>query len=215
MRQAKLLVAGAALALLAGTGCRQDMHNQPKMIPLRGTTFWADGRSARPIPADTVARGQLMTNSYEYSGDVNGVPGRGFPFPITAQDLDRGQQRYNIYCAPCHSEVGDGNGMVVQRGYLRPPSFHQPRLINAPEGYIFQVISNGLGGMPDYAEQIPIKDRWEIIAYLRALQVSWQGKPSDVPAGVTIGPPSPPPPPAPGMTAAPQPNPAPEGVGTK
>lgn len=213
MRKAAL--AACLLALMAVAGCRQDMHNQPKMIPLRASDFYIDGRSARPIVADTVARGQLMTNSYEYSGNLNNAPGRGFPFPITADDLNRGQQRFNIYCAPCHSEVGDGNGMIVQRGYLRPPSFHEPRIVNAPEGYIFQVITNGLGGMPDYAQQIPVEDRWRIIAYLRALQLSWQGKPSDVPQGTAIGPPSLPPPPQPGKAGSEQLSPEREGVGPR
>ncbi len=214
MSKLKVLAVCAAAAVLAA-GCRLDMHNQPKMIPLRASDFYIDGRSARPIIEDTVARGQLMTNSYEYSGNINNAPGRGFPFPITRQDLDRGQQRFNIYCAPCHSEVGDGNGMIVQRGYLRPPSFHIPRLINAPEGYIFQVITNGLGGMPDYAEQISIEDRWRIIAYLRALQLSWQGTPAEVPAGTEIGPARLAPPPEPGKAGSEQLNPPREGVGPR
>lgn len=197
MRKAILLAVGAAALLIMG-GCRQDMHDQPKYIPLRASQFFPDGRSARPIVADTVPRGPMVDDSYIYTGEINGAPGRGFPFQITKDDLDRGQQRFNIYCAPCHSEVGDGHGMIVQRGYLKPPSFHIPRLINAPEGYIFKVITHGLGGMPDYAQQISVEDRWKIIAYMRALQLSWQGKPGDVPQGTTIGPPTAPPPPEPG-----------------
>lgn len=209
IRVAWLLLAGAGLAVVSG--CRQDMHNQPKFIPLRSSEFFADRRSARyPVPgtvsrtedgvmpdcpasghevcqeSQVVDREQLDPNSYYLTGKHGYVYGNELPLDAkTPEDLkqvlERGQQRFNIYCTPCHSRVGDGNGMIVQRGYKRPPSFHVQRLRNAPLGYFYDVISNGFGGMPDYAAQIKPEDRWKIAAYIRALQLSQKATEADVP----------------------------------
>jgi mono/diheme cytochrome c family protein len=169
------------LAVLALAGCRQDMHDQPRFKPLAKSDFYADLRSARPQVEGTVARGQLNADTYFYTGYVGKDPGDYMPFPATVDVLARGQQRFNIYCAPCHSRVGDGNGMIAQRGFVPPPSYHTDRLRKAPLGYFFGVITNGYGAMPDYASQIPPRDRWAIVAYLRALQLSQAATLSDVP----------------------------------
>jgi Cytochrome C oxidase, cbb3-type, subunit III len=159
------------------------MQDQPKFFPQRGTDFYADGRSARPQVLNTVARGQLHADTYFYTGLVNGKEGDGLPFPVTLAVLERGQERYNIYCTPCHSRVGNGAGMIVQRGYRPAGNFHTARLETAPLGHFFNVISNGYGAMPDYSAQIAPVDRWAITAYIRALQLSQHGKPSDVASG--------------------------------
>ena len=136
-------------------GCRQDMQDQPKFFPQRGTDFYADGRSVRPQVENTVARGQLHEDGYFYTGLINGKEGDGLPFPgYAARCWQRGQERYNVYCTPCHSRVGNGVGMIVQRGYMKAGNFHTPRLETAPLGHFFHVISNGYGAMPDYAAQI-------------------------------------------------------------
>jgi mono/diheme cytochrome c family protein len=171
------------LALAAGlSGCRQDMHDTPRYRPYRASDFFADGSSARPLVEGTVARGFLREDTHLYEGKVAGQPATSFPFPITRADLDRGQERYNIYCAPCHGRTGEGNGMVVQRGYKTAASYHIDRLRTAPVGYFFDVMSNGFGGMPDYKAQIPVDDRWRIIAYIRALQLTHNAAAGDVPA---------------------------------
>ena len=178
----RLAACGAGAVLLILTGCRQDMHDQPKYIPLRPTTFFDDGRSARPIPEGTVARGHLDANTAFYTGKTaDGKYVDGFPFPVTKEVLLRGQQRYNIYCTPCHDRLGTGNGMVVRRGFRHPPSYHIDRLRQAPNGYIFDVITNGFGAMQDYSAQIEPADRWAIIAYERALQLSQNATINDVP----------------------------------
>lgn len=182
----KWIGAGALLlATLAGVGCRQDMHNQPKFKPLRISDFYADKRSSRPIITGTVARGQLQDDTYYYTGKIGNQLGTEMPFPVTQEVLERGRQRYNIYCSPCHSEVGDGNGMIVQRGFKRPPSYHIDRLRTAPVGHFFDVISNGFGAMSEYSI-IPVHDRWAIVAYIRALQLSQGATRNDVPAGTQI-----------------------------
>ena len=171
-------------------GCRQDMQNQPKMIPLRSSDFFPDQRSARYPIAGTVPRledamldrAQLDPNSYFLTGRQGQVFGNDLPFPLTRQVMERGRQRYNIYCTPCHSELGDGNGMIVQRGFKHPPTFHQQRLRNAPLGHFYEVISFGWGAMPDYAAQIKPEDRWAIAAYIRALQRSQNPEPGDLTA---------------------------------
>jgi mono/diheme cytochrome c family protein len=168
------------LALLSG--CRQDMHDGPRYRPYRASDFFADGSSARPLVEGTVARGFLRDDTHLYEGKVNGQPATSFPFPITRADLDRGQERYNIYCTPCHGRTGEGNGMVVQRGYKTAASYHVDRLRNAPVGYFYDVMSNGFGAMPDYKAQIPVEDRWRIVAYIRALQLTHNASASDVPA---------------------------------
>jgi mono/diheme cytochrome c family protein len=175
-----------ASALLLLSGCREDMQNQPYYRPLRESDFYADKRSERPIIAGTVARGHLDADTYFYTGKIGGNDGDYMPFPVTAEVMARGQQRFNIYCAPCHSELGDGNGMIVQRGYKRPPSYNTDRLRRAPIGYFFDVMTNGFGAMPDYEEQIPAQDRWAIASYIRALQLSQHATEADVAPGQQI-----------------------------
>lgn len=170
------------LALVSLAACRQDMHDSPRERPYRGSDLYADGSSARPIVDGTVARGHLNDDELLYTGKVNGVASPLFPFAITRADLDRGEQRYNIYCSPCHGRTGEGDGMVVQRGFRKAANYHVDRLRNAPAGYFFDVITNGFGAMPDYKDQIPVRDRWLIIAYVRALQLSHDAPASDVPA---------------------------------
>ena len=167
-----------------GAGCRQDMHDQPKYIPLRPSEFFADGRSERPLIEGTVARGHLNEDAALYTGKgPDGKPLDTFPFPVTKEVIARGQQRFNIYCTPCHDRLGTGDGMIVRRGYRKPPSYHIDRLRQVPNGYIYDVITNGFGAMPDYAAQIQVpQDRWAIVAYIRALQLSQHAAPNDVPA---------------------------------
>jgi mono/diheme cytochrome c family protein len=152
--------------------CRQDMHNQPRYKPLASTAFFDDGRSERPAIEDTVARGQLHLDQARYTGKENGKDVDYIPIQITRADLARGQQRFNIFCSPCHSRLGDGKGMIVNRGLRQPPSYHEPRLENAPIGHFFDVMSNGYGAMYSYASRVPVDDRWRIAAYIRALQLS-------------------------------------------
>jgi mono/diheme cytochrome c family protein len=168
--------------MLATVGCRQDMHDQPKYQPLERSSFFEDGRASRPLLAGTIAQGQLREDAYLYTGKSGKDPVTAFPFPITEQVLRRGQQRFNIYCSPCHDRLGTGLGMVVRRGLRQPPSYHIDRLRKAPVGYFFDVISNGFGAMPDYATEIEPVDRWAIVAYIRVLQRSQQATLADVPA---------------------------------
>lgn len=174
------------LAVLALAGCRQDMQDQPRFKPLAKSDFYSDLRSARPPVEGTVARGQLHEDVYFYTGKVGSNPGDSMPFAVSEDVLARGRERFNIYCAPCHSQLGDGNGVIVQRGYRRPPSYHIARLRNAPLGYFFDVMTNGFGAMPDYAAQISPRDRWNIVAYIRALQLSQNASADDVPAGQKV-----------------------------
>ena len=182
----------AALGALAGTlvlaGCRQDMHNQPKFVPQRGTDFFADGRSARPQVENTVARSQFHQDAYFYTGMQNGKEGDGMPFPVTMAVLERGQERYNIYCTPCHSRVGNGAGMIVERGYAKAANFHDARLVAAPLGHFFAVITNGYGSMPEYSAQLTPEDRWAVAAYIRALQLSQNATRADVPGTEQVKP---------------------------
>jgi len=182
----QLAAFGAMAATLVLAGCRQDMQDQPKFFPQRGTDFYADGRSVRPQVENTVARGQLHENAYFYTGLINGKEGDGMPFPATLEVLERGQERYNVYCTPCHSRVGNGVGMIVQRGYMKAGNFNTVRLETAPLGHFFHVISNGYGAMPDYSAQIVPEDRWAIVAYIKALQLSQKATQADVPAGVHV-----------------------------
>jgi len=168
------------IALVAG--CRRDMQDQPKYKPLKASAFFEDGRDSRPLVADTVARGHLDDDALLYTGKAGTGFATEFPFPVTSDVLARGQERFNIYCSPCHDRTGGGNGMIVQRGYRRPPSFHIDRLRAAPAGYFFDVISHGFGVMPDYASQVPVKDRWAIVSYVRVLQFSQHATLADVPA---------------------------------
>jgi len=168
--------------MLAGSACRRDMHDQPKYIPLRESTFFADARSARPFVPGTIARGQLREDPLLYTGKINGADATVFPFPVDDRVMARGRERFDVFCSPCHGRTGQGDGMVVRRGYRRPPTFHQDRLRDSPFGHFFDVITNGFGAMPDYASQIGAEDRWKIIAYVRALQVSEHASLAEVPA---------------------------------
>ena len=174
------------VALCAGlllTGCRLDMHVQPRYNPYDPSDFFADGRSERPPVAGTVARNEVVGGAEQvvFSGMLNGQEVNAFPFPITRAILDRGRDRFNIFCTPCHGLAGDGDGIIVQRGFQRPPSYHTDRLRQAPVGHFFSVITNGFGAMYPYGYRILPRDRWAIIAYIRALQLSRQAKIADVP----------------------------------
>lgn len=160
----------ACLVLVGAAGCRQDMHDQPKYEPLEAGAMFGSGQSARPLVEDTVARGHLDDDEQLYTGKVGGQLADTFPYPVTAEMVDRGQQRYDVFCSPCHDRAGTGRGMVVRRGYRQPPSLHDQRLKDAPAGHFFDVMTNGFGAMPDYRAQIPVTDRWAIVAYVRALQ---------------------------------------------
>jgi mono/diheme cytochrome c family protein len=182
-----LKVISILAALTAVFACRIDMHVQPRINPLAKSDFFPDQRGARPLVEGTVARGDLRADTYFYTGKIGSSPGDYMPFPVTKEVLERGRERFNIYCAPCHSRLGDGNGFVPSRGFSRkPPSYHTVRLQKAPLGYFYDVITNGFGIMPDYASQIPPQDRWNIVAYIRALQLSQNATKADVPAGQTI-----------------------------
>lgn len=179
------------LVVLALAGCRQDMHDQPRFKPLAKSDFYGDLRSARAPVEGTVARGQLHEDTYFYTGKNENNPGDYLPFAVSEEVLMRGRERFNIYCAPCHSQLGDGNGVIVQRGYRRPPSYHVERLRKAPLGYFFDVMTNGFGAMPDYAAQISPRDRWNIAAYIRALQLSQNAAATDVAVGQRVPSPAP------------------------
>jgi mono/diheme cytochrome c family protein len=176
------------LLLVLVAGCSQNMSLQamgkaPYYKPLEPSTFFPNGQSARPLEPDTVARGQAQDDTLLFTGKVNNQDATIFPFPVTQAVLERGQSRFNIFCSPCHGRTGSGNGMIVQRGFTAPPSYHTDRLRQAPVGHFFDVITNGLGAMPSYADQIPARDRWAIIAYIRALQLSQDATINDVPPG--------------------------------
>jgi len=177
--------------ILFVAGCRQDMHDQPKMIPQRGSNFFADHRGARPQVMNTVARGQLHQDSYFYTGVVQGANGyreeqNVMPFPVTMEVLKRGQERFNIYCTPCHSRVGNGLGEIVQRGYKPAANLHDQVRLSQPISHYFYVMTHGYGAMPDYSAQLTPEDRWAVSAYIRALQYSQAASPQDVPAGVQV-----------------------------
>ena len=171
----------AVMLACATIGCRRDMQDQPKFIPLRPSDFFADGRSARPLPEGTVARGELRADKVFFTGKNGDQYVDRVPFPVTRAVLERGQERFNIYCSPCHGRLGNGLGMIVLRGLKRPPSYHIDRLRQVPIGYFYDVISNGFGAMADYSAQVAPRDRWAIAAYLRVLQYSQQASVDDVP----------------------------------
>jgi mono/diheme cytochrome c family protein len=171
----------AACCLAAGllaAGCRQDMHDQPRFKPYAKSDFFEDQRSARPLVEGTIARGHLHEDAVLYTGKADGKPVDAFPFPVTAEVMARGRERFDIFCSPCHGRTGAGDGMIVRRGFRKPPTFHQDRLREAAPGYVFDVITSGFGAMPDYAQQVPVRDRWAIVAYIKALQRS-QDEPAD------------------------------------
>ena len=169
------------LVVMFAAGCRQDMHDAPRYEAFEASSTFADNRASRVAPVGTVARGWLRDDEALYTGKVAGQLVDQFPFAIAHADLARGQQRFNIYCTPCHGRLGDGNGMVVQRGLRQAASFHQDRLRQERIGYFFDVITNGFGAMPDYATQIPVRDRWLIAAYVRTLQFSQHASVSELP----------------------------------
>ena len=171
--------AGLCLAL---AGCRNDMHDQPRYKPLASAEFFSDHRSARPQVDGTVARGHLRIDEARYTGKIAGEDIDQFPIPIAKADIEWGQTRFNIYCTPCHGRLGDGNGMVVLRGYRQAATYYSDKLMKAPVGHFFDVITNGFGAMPSYASRLDPDDRWRVIAYIRALQLSESAKLTDVPA---------------------------------
>ncbi len=171
MKSTRLLPALAAVLALAG--CRVDMHDQPKYEPLETSTFFPDGSSARPLPEHTVARGELDPDTVYTTGfGPDDKPVAKIPMTVTMATLERGRDDFDTFCSPCHDRVGTGEGMVVRRGYKQPPTYHQDRLRQVPDGYIFDVITHGFGQMPSYAAQVPVAERWAIVAYVRALQLS-------------------------------------------
>ena len=173
-----IVIAAACFA----AACRQDMHDAPRYEPLEASEFFASGGSARMLVANTVPRGHLREDELLYTGKVSGQFANMFPVPVTADVMARGQEQFNVFCSPCHGRTGVGNGMIVQRGFRRPPSFHEQRLRDAPAGYFFDVMTNGFGAMQDYAAQVPVTERWAIAAYIRALQLSQGATVADVPA---------------------------------
>jgi mono/diheme cytochrome c family protein len=168
--------------VVLGAGCRQDMHDNPRYEPLEESAFFENGGASRLLVANTVARGQLRDDEHLYTGKINGQLAPEFPMAVTPDVMARGQDRFNIYCTPCHGRSGEGNGMIVLRGFRQPPSYHEDRLVNAPAGYFFDVMTNGFGAMQDYASQLSVPDRWAIAAYIRALQLSRRATIDDVPA---------------------------------
>jgi hypothetical protein len=166
----------AFVVLLAG--CHLDMYDQPKYPPLTGNPFYSDSSSARPLPEGVVARGHARTDELLYKGRIDGKFASVFPFAITGPVLRKGQDRFNTFCSPCHGRLGDGNGMIVQRGFPKPRSFHNDTLRAEPPGYYFDIMTNGFGRMYSYAPSVKVEDRWAIIAYIRTLQLSRR-----VPAG--------------------------------
>jgi mono/diheme cytochrome c family protein len=173
---------GAAVLIALGfLACRQDMHDQPKYSALEAAPFFADSSSARPPLPGTVPRGQLRDDRSLFTGKINEEDVTAFPFPITEAVLVRGQERFDIYCSPCHARTGAGDGIVVQRGYTPPPPLDAPYLREAAPGHFFDVITNGFGSMPDYAAQIKVTDRWASAAYVRVLQAASSATLNDVP----------------------------------
>ena len=167
---------------MALTACRQDMHVEPRYDPLAQTDFFSDNRAARPKVDGTIARGFLRIDEARYTGKIGGEDVDEFPIPIAKADIERGENRFNIYCTPCHGKLGDGNGLVVLRGFRQPPSYYDDRLMKAPVGHFFDVMTNGFGAMPSYASRVQPDDRWRVAAYIRALQLSESAKVADVPA---------------------------------
>ncbi len=161
--------------------CRRDMQDQPKYKPLAESHFFADGRSARPIPIGTIARDELTANDTLHTGSNASGFVTTIPLTVNRELLERGQDRFNIFCSPCHGRIGDGDGMVHRRGFWIPPSLHTDRLRAVAPGYLYQVIANGYGAMPSYDEQVPTTDRWAIVAYIRALQLSRHAALDEVP----------------------------------
>ena len=160
------------------------MHDQPKLQPMERSDFFSDGRASRPPVDGAVARGELRDDKHLYTGFVDGELAEAFPFAVTREVVDRGHQRFDIFCSPCHGRIGDGQGIVVQRGFQRPPSYHIERLRQAPAGHFYNVIANGKGRMYSFNDRIQPNDRWAIVAYIRALQVSQNVGVDDLPDAI-------------------------------
>ncbi len=174
LKSKRTIAALLSAVLIGSAGCelRQAMYDQEKYEPLEASAFFADGMSFRPQVDGTVARGQLMLDEHFYQGKVQGQLAATLPVKVDRQLLERGRERYDIFCAPCHDKTGAGNGMIVQRGLKQPPTFHQQRLREVPVGHFYDVITNGFGVMYSYAARIPVADRWAIVAYIKVLQLS-------------------------------------------
>jgi mono/diheme cytochrome c family protein len=170
-----------AVLLAALVACRQDMHDQPKYKPLHTSTLFPDGRTSRPVVEGTIARGQLDLDVAHTTGKVGSLYAAN-PLPRAVATFQRGRQRYDIYCSPCHDRVGTGDGMIVERGFKAPPTLHQDRLRTVADGYLFETMTQGFGVMPSYAQQIPVDDRWAIAAWIRVLQRAQDARLADVPA---------------------------------
>jgi mono/diheme cytochrome c family protein len=181
-RRAQPVLAAFALCAFLTAGCDKLMFDQPKYKPFRPSAFFADGMSARQIVSGTVARGTVHDGDPVFTGEENGQLVAVMPVTVTPELIKRGQERFNIYCTPCHGATGEGNGMIVRRGFPAPPSYHIDRLRSAPDGHFFSVITNGFGRMYEYGTRVPVADRWAIIAYIRALQLSQHATLDDVPA---------------------------------
>lgn len=184
-----LPILAGLVVLLTASGCelRQAMYDQPKLRPMKSSEFFEDGKASRLPVEHTIARGHLEDDPHLFEGRIDGQFVDSFPFEITTEVIQRGQQRYNIFCAPCHDAAGTGNGMIVRRGFKKPASYHEQRLVDSPDGYFYNVIKNGFGVMQDYAAQIPVKDRWAIVAYIRALQYGQRASLEDVPENLRAG----------------------------
>jgi mono/diheme cytochrome c family protein len=161
-----------SVAIFAIAGCRQQMADQPHQRPLEPSNFFDDGMASRPVEPGTVARAGKEQNGPRFHSKVDGKLVDTFPFEVTMEVLARGQERYEIFCSPCHDRLGTGQGMIVRRGFTPARSFHDPRLREAPAGHFFEVMTQGFGQMPSYANQLSEQDRWAVIAYIRALQFS-------------------------------------------
>lgn len=180
--KSRIYLSAGVFLLIVSTACRRDMQDQPRYKPLAQSDFFADHRAARPAIDGTVARGHLHIDVARYTGKFQGEDVDQFPIPISRADIERGRDRFNIYCTPCHGRLGDGNGMVVLRGFRQAASYYSDKLMNAPVGHFFDVMTNGFGAMPSYASRVETDDRWRIVAYIRVLQASESAKLSDVPA---------------------------------
>lgn len=181
MRAGRIALLAVTVAL-AGLGCRQDMHDQPRYEPFEKSDFFEDGQASRPLLPGTVARGSLREDAALYTGKSGSAFVSQIPVPVTAELLRRGRSQFEAFCSPCHGRTGMGDGVIVQRGFKRPSSYHVDRLRAMPIGYFYDVITNGYGAMSDYSSQVPVPDRWAVAAYVRALQLSQNAPVADVPA---------------------------------
>lgn len=177
----RFLALGVGLLALTAAGCRQDMHDGAYYERYETSAFFEDGRASRPPVEGAVARGELRADDHLWRGVVDGELAATFPFPVDRDVLLRGRQRFDIYCSPCHGKLGDGNGAIVDRGFPHPPTYHQVRLRDAVPGHFYNVITNGFGHMYSFNDRIPVRDRWAIVAYIRALQFSQAAPVAELP----------------------------------